>query len=38
LLQSHFAFIEQSAHLTLTEKDLDFAANLLGFDKGMNFV
>jgi hypothetical protein len=38
LSQSCFAFIEQSAHLTLPEKVLDFAANLLGFDKCMNFV
>jgi hypothetical protein len=38
LSQPCFAFIEQSAHLTLTEKVLDFTANLLCFDKCMNFV
>jgi hypothetical protein len=38
LLQPCFAFIEQSAHFTLTEEVLDFTANLLGFDKCMNFV
>jgi hypothetical protein len=38
LLQSCLAFLEQCAHLTLTEKALDFAAILLGFNKCMNFM
>jgi hypothetical protein len=37
-LQSCLAFLEQSAHFTLTEKTLDFAAILLGFNKFMNFM
>jgi hypothetical protein len=38
MLQSCLAFLEQCAHFTLTEKILDFAAILLGFNKCMNFL
>jgi hypothetical protein len=38
LLQSCLAFLEQCAHFALTEKALDFAAILLGFNKCMNFM
>jgi hypothetical protein len=38
LLQSCLTFLEQCTHFTLTEKALDFAAILLGFNKYMNFM
>jgi hypothetical protein len=37
-LQSRLAFLEQCAHFALTEKALDFAAILLGFNKSMDFM
>jgi hypothetical protein len=38
LLQSCLAILEQCAHFTLTEKFLEFATILLGFNKCMNFM
>jgi hypothetical protein len=38
LLQSCFTVSEQGVHFTLAEKIHDFAATLLGFNKGVDFV
>jgi hypothetical protein len=38
IFQSCIAISEQGANFTLTEKSLDFAALLLGFNKGMYFM
>jgi hypothetical protein len=38
LLQSCPAFLQQCAHLTLTEKSLEFATLLLGLNKGMDLM
>jgi hypothetical protein len=38
LLQCDLAFLEQCAHLALTQKLLDLAAFLLSLEKGMNLV
>jgi hypothetical protein len=38
LLQSRLAFLQQCAHLSLTEKPLDFTTLLVGLNKGMDFM
>jgi hypothetical protein len=38
LLQSRLAFLQQCAHISLTEKSLDFATLLLGLNKGMDLM
>jgi hypothetical protein len=38
LCQSIFAILEHCVHLSLVEELLDFAATLVGFNKGMDLV
>jgi hypothetical protein len=38
LLQSRLAFLQQTAHLTMAEKALDFATLLLGLNKGVDLM